>query len=553
MIGIRTLLAAAFSLLAGCGGSALPGPEPWLRDEAHERGLTFSWASGHDQRYYFPEIMGGGAALFDLEGDGDLDAYLVQAGSVLLAAAERPGNRLFRNRGAGKFEDISTDSGSDDRGYGMGVAAGDADGDGRTDLYVTNLEANVLLRNRGDATFANRTGNTGDASWSTSAAFVDLDRDGDLDLYVTNYVHWSVADERVCIARPHSEDYCSPNSYSAPAFDSLFENDGRGAFTDVSQASGIRAVAANGLGVVCLDQDGDGWTDVFVANDQTLNQLWRNKGALRFQNVAVVVGCAVDQQGRKKAGMGTDAADVDFDGDEDLLVVNLAGETDSFYRNDGARFSERTPVMGLAATSRPFTRFGVGFADFDQDGFLDLYQANGRVTRLPESAVERPFEEPNVVMRGSALRFEEVLPRGGTRELLIATSRGAALGDVDGDGGIDVLVVNRDADAYLLMNRVPGRGHWLAFRVREEGGRHALGARLSTEHEGRAIVRTVRSAYGYCTANAPWVHLGLAARKRLESDVLVTWADGEEEVFAGPFEGDRIHDLRRGAGSVTGR
>jgi hypothetical protein len=550
-VRIPTKVVALSAAAAACGGAdPAPVPSAWFSEEAGVRGLVFTWQSGHAERHYLPEIMGGGAALLDLEEDGDLDVYLVQAGSIVAAPEQRPGNQLFTNDGAGRFTDASARSGADERGYSMGVAAGDADDDGRTDLYVTNVGPNVLLANAGGGVFRDATeaAGVGDTSWSTSAAFADYDGDGDLDLYVANYIRWSVADEKTCYTKPHPEDYCSPNSYNAPALDTLYRNEGAGAFRDVSFEAGLRAITGNGLGVVCTDFDGDGWTDFFVANDGMPNQLWRNRGDGTFVDLAVAKGCAVDQDGRKKAGMGVDAADVDFDGDEDLLVVNLSGETDSFYRNDATHFADRTPLVGLAGASRPFTRFGVGFADLDDDGFLDLYQANGRVTRRPEETGARPFDEPNLLFRGSAGKFEEVQPRGGTPLLLSATSRAAAFGDLDGDGGIDVVVVNRDSPAYLLMNRVPGRGHWIAFRAREPSGRDALGAILETEAGGRVIRRTVRSAYSYCAASDPRVHLGLGSADVLAGDVRVTWADRSQELFRGPFEAGRVHELRRGAG-----
>jgi hypothetical protein len=234
--------------------------------------------------------------------------------------------------------------------------------------------------------------------------------------------------------------------------------------------------------------------------------------------------------------------------------VNLAGESDSFYRNDGGRFSDRTPLVGLAGPSRPFTRFGTGFADFDDDGLLDLYQANGRVTRRPGELGAGGFDEPNLLFRGTAAgRFEEVLPRGGTSVLLAHTSRAAAFGDLDGDGGIDLVVVNRDAPAYLLLNRVPGRGNWIAFRLRERSGREALGAVLRTEVGGRTLVRTARSAYSYCAASDPRVHLGLGTETELAADVRVTWADQTEEIFRGPFAASTVHELRRGTGPAAQR
>jgi len=538
----------AWPALAACGGADPQGEPGWFVEEAHERGVDFRWESGHEERHYFPEIMGGGAALLDVEEDGDLDLYLVQAGPITAAPAARPGNRLYLNQGAGRFRDASRDSGADDHGFGMGVAAGDANGDGLCDLYVTNVGPNALLENQGDGRFVDRTAAAGveEPAWSTSAAFFDPDRDGDLDLFVVNYIRWSVADEITCYTKPHPEDYCSPNSYAAPAPDTLYLNQGAGRFQDVSFEAGLRASFGNGLGIVCLDHDGDGWNDVFVANDGMLNQLWRNRDGTHFEDVGVSSGCAVDQDGRKKAGMGTAAVDFDFDGDEDLLVVNLAGEADSFYRNDGTHFSDRTPLVGLTGISRPFTRFGLGFADFDDDGLVDLYQANGRVTRRPE-ATERVFDEPNLVFRGSEQgRFEELLPRGGTARELSATSRAAAFGDLDGDGGLDVVVVNRDAPAYLLMNRVAGRGHWIGFRLRERGGRDALGASLWADVGARRVLRVVRSAYSYCAASDPRVHLGLGAEAGVRA-VLVRWADGEEERF-GDFEAGRVFELTRGRG-----
>ncbi len=525
----------------------------WFANEAEARGLAFTWESGHRERHYFPEIMGGGAALFDMEEDGDLDAFLVQAGRIDAPLEERPGDRLFRNDGAGRFADVSAESGAADRGYGMGVATGDADGDGWTDLYVTNVGPNALYLNEGQGRFEDATARAGvgDPSWSTSAGFLDHDADGDLDLFVVNYVRWSIGDELTCFSKPHPVDYCSPNSYRAPAPSTLYRNEGDGTFRDVSVEAGLRAAFGNGLGLVCSDFDGDGWIDVFVANDGMPNQLWRNRGDASFVDVGIQAGCAVDQDGKNKAGMGVHAADVDEDGDEDVLVVNLSGESDSFYRNDGAYFSDRTLRVGLAAVSRPFTRFGTGFQDFDDDGLLDLYVANGRIARSAEEGGARPYDELCLLFRGtSAGRFEEVLPRGGTHPPCLGTSRAAAFGDVDGDGGVDVLVVNRDGPAYLLMNRAE-RGHWIEFRVRERNGRDALGAVLRTRVGERTILRTVRSAYSYCAASDPKVHIGLGAHAGIEEGITIRWADGVLETFAAGYRAGQVHELRRGREAVV--
>jgi hypothetical protein len=423
--------------------------------------------------------MGGGAALFDMDGDGDLDAYLVQSGSLIDPGPQAGVNRLFENDGAGRFHDVTEGSGADDDGYGMGVAVGDYDDDGDPDLYVTNYGPNVLLRNEGGGRFTDVTSvsGVGHPGWGTSAAFVDHDADADLDLFVTNYVNWSLDNEQDCFNTAWRPDYCMPTNYNAPAADVLYRNDGDGRFTDVTADAGLNTSFGNGLGVVCADYDGDGLTDVFVANDAMLNQLWMNRKDAKFLDESLLRGCALDEHGRTKAGMGVAAEDFDDDGDPDLLVVNIEAETDSFFRNDDGFFSDHTGEAGLGATSRLYTRFGTGLVDFDNDGLLDLYQANGRVIATAEPLVADPYAEPNMLFAGLENgRFEAVSPQGGTVETLPATSRAAAFGDVDGDGAVDVVVVNRDAPAYLLLNVVPDRGHWIRFRVLERSGRDALGA-----------------------------------------------------------------------------
>ncbi len=541
---------------AACGDSAdsaveEPGGEPWFEECARERGIDFVHDCGHGgDLLLLPEIMCGGAALFDADGDGDLDAYLVQAGGIRAPRERRPPNRLYRNRGDGTFDDVTERSGAGDRGYGMGVATGDFDGDGDVDLYVTNVGPNTLLRNDGGGRFTDVTAEAGvgEPAWSSSAAFFDYDRDGDLDLYVVNYIRWSLDVERECTSPFGGPDYCSPRSYAAPAPDTLYRNDGGGRFTDVSEAAGIRRAFGNGLGVATADFDGDGREDVFVANDGTLNQLWRNLGDGTFEDRALLAGCAMDTQGVAKAGMGVVAADLDDDSDVDLLVQNLGGETDSFYRNDDGVFCDRTATAGLAATSRRFTRFGIGLHDYDVDGLVDLLVVAGRVTRSAAPLADDPFAEPNLLYRGvGPARFEEALPRGGTRRRLVFSSRGAAFGDVDGDGGVDALVVNRDAPAHLFRNVAPRRGHWVSLRVVERNGGDALGAVVTVDLGSRRITRGVHTATSYCSASDPRVHVGLGAVDRVDG-VMVRWVDGSAEMFAIPAV-DRVVTLRRGEGA----
>jgi hypothetical protein len=402
----------------------------------------------------------------------------------------------------------------------------------------------------------------GDPGWGCSTAFLDYDHDGDLDLFVCNYVNWSKDTEPVCFNDFGAPDYCLPRNFNAPALDTLYRNDGDAGFTDVTEAAGLDAYFGTGLGVVCYfgtglgvvcgDFNGDGTTDIFVANDGMRDQLWSNQGDGRFLDIGLTAGCAVDQEGKLKAGMGVTAADVDDDGDLDLLVCNIRHESDSFFINEGEFFRDATATGGLASLSRPFTRFGMSWTDFDNDGRLDLYQANGRVMRQAVMHSKDPYAEPNLLLIGrDALRFEPFEPRGGTVEPLIATSRAAAFGDIDNDGGIDVLVVNRDAEAHLLRNVMAARGQWLILRVVEEHGRDAYGATVRLTVGDRVITRDVRAAYSYLASNDPRVHVGLGDADRVES-VTVQWTDGTTDSF-GSFAADQIVTLRRAAVGMAGR
>ncbi len=556
-----TLGLLAALAVASCGGdapstdvtdtSSKAAPAIWFEEVGAERGLVFQHESGHDERYLYPEIVCGGAALFDMDGDGDLDAYLVQSGGVDVAEAERPGNQLFENVGGGRFEDVTAGSGADDRGFGIGVSAADYDNDGDVDLYVCNLGENALLRNDGTGRFEDVTLATGTSEdlFSAGAAFFDYDNDGDLDLWVVNYILWSIGDERVCYGKTRGETYCGPMSYGKPAPDTLFRNEGDGTFTDVSIEAGIRSSLGNGMGIGISDFDGDGMLDIFIANDEMKDQLWINRRGESFVERGVAFGCAADQDGQIKAGMGVGVIDFDNDGDEDLLVVNLTGEYDSFFLNEGTHFVDRTASVGLTTASQAFTRFGVGFVDFDQDGELDLFESNGRVTHGLTSEYADPFAELNLVYRGvpGANRFEVVQPQGGTREPLAGTSRGVAFGDVDGDGAVDALVVNRDGPAHLLLNRaaaLPGERNWIRLRLVDHG-RDALGAVVSMRAGAREITRRVRTSTSYASANDPRVQVGLGALGEV-TGVRVRWMDGTVEEF-GALAAGRDWTLRKGS------
>ena len=549
---MKSGIAVALACSVACAPSqevATPAASapPWFEDVAVSRGVTFVHESGHQARYLLPEIMGGGAALLDIDGDGYLDMLLVQSGNISASPGAPAGHRLYRNRGDATFEDVSEASGiAAVPGYGMGVAIADYDNDGDTDIYLTNLGANALLQNDGRGRFTDVTRKAGVAGsgWSTSATFADIDADADLDLVVTRYLDWRPEVERECYSLTGLVDYCSPKNYDAPTSDLLFRNNGNGTFSDISRAAGLTTAVGNGLGVIADDVNGDGRVDFFVANDGTPNHLWINQDGARFTEAALLSGVAIDQDGAPKAGMGVHAADVDDDGDNELIVMNLDTESDSFFRNEGRFFIDDTIKVGLRVVSRRFTRFGVAFMDFDNDARLDLYEANGRVGLQAETFAADPYAEPNLLFRGTNDgRFEEVTPRGGTARPLIATSRAAAFGDLDNDGGIDIVVANRDAAPHVLRNVAPARGHWLLLRVLERSGRDAIGARLSITTGSRTIRRDVRTGYSYLAANDPRVHIGLGDGAKVES-IMVRWVDGTEQRF-GPFDADQIVELRR--------
>jgi hypothetical protein len=527
--------------------AAPPAIKNWLSEEAQQRGLVFNHVSGHRATFLMPEIMGGGAALFDMDQDGDLDAYLVQSGSLYEDTETQPTNELFANQGAGQFENVTERSGADHAGYGMGVACGDVDGDGDIDLYVTNFGLNVLLVNDGKGYFTDDTeaALVGDPSWSTSAAFVDLENDGDLDLFVCNYLDWTATNELPCRNQMGTPDYCSPLNYETPAADTVYLNEDTGGFTNWSATFGTTTHPATGLGVVCADFDGNGRIEIFVANDGMPNFLWSSTES-GWNEVAQARGCALDGDGIAKAGMGVEVGDLDDDGDPDLLVGNLRLQSDSFYRNDGALFRDRTVASRLGAVSRPFTRFGLGFVDLDNDGSLDLYEANGRVMREAHTYSEDPYAEPNLLFRGLQDNlFEPLTPQGGIHEQRAFNSRAAAFGDIDNDGGIDVLIVNIDGPAQLLRNVVPDRGAWISFELLD-AGKQSLHARVSIDIDSHKRYRYVRAAASYQASNDPRVHFGLGDQL-VAGAVTVTWPDGNVETY-GDLNANQSHVLRRGAG-----
>ncbi|MFN0084163.1 MAG: CRTAC1 family protein [Blastocatellia bacterium] len=540
---------------------------PLFVDAAARAGLAFRHFTGATGELYMPEIMGAGAALLDYDNDGDLDVYLIQ-GRVLnekkglndarfpVPKGWRPGNRLFRSEripgGALKFTDVTEASGAGFDGYGMGAATGDYDNDGDVDLYLTNFGGNALLRNNGNGTFTNVTRESGvdDPRWSASAAFLDYDRDGDLDLFVCNYLDFTVRGNKRCLAPTGEPDYCAPNVYR-PQPSRLFRNEGGGRFADATQAAGLGAAFGPALGVASADFNGDGWTDIYVANDGAANLLWVNRGDGTFEERGLMAGAAYSADGAARAGMGLAVNDFDNDGDEDILVTNLTRQGSTLFRNDGTgRFEDATIDQNLAQPSFLSTGFGVAWFDYDQDGWRDAFAANGAVTLLPGLRGQPyPYRQANQLFHNEGGKgFREVTNAAGPPFRLSEVSRGAALGDLDNDGDLDLLVTNNNGPVRLLLNQAAAGAHWLQVRVLDATNRDALGARVALlRPEGRQLWNRVHTDGSYLSASDPRVHFGLGAESGHIS-IGVLWTDGTREMWK-TLKPDMLHTLRQKTGA----
>jgi len=524
---------------------------PIFEEVAEKVGLDFRHYNGMTGKFFLPEIMGAGAALFDYDNDGDLDVFLVQ-GSGLEAntkPGESPRGKLFRNDletgkdGSRKvrFTDVTEKSRILANGYGMGVAAGDINNDGWTDLYLTNLGSNRMYLNKGDGTFADVTSSSGtdDLRWSTSAAFLDYDRDGWLDLMLVNYADFSTTNSPTCYAQTSARDYCMPRVFRAPG-NRLLHNRGDGTFADVTVAAGIDKEFGHGLGVVSADFNDDGWIDIYVANDGDANQLWINQKDGTFKNDALLAGVAVNRDGRTEAGMGLDAGDFDGNGTDDVFVTHLMEETNTLFTNLGnAVFEDRTREAGLGMPGRRFTGFGTLFFDYDNDGRLDLFVANGAVQLLPELMRKGdpfPLGQPNQLFRNAGNgRFIEMIDQAGPAFQFLEVSRGAAFGDVDNDGDTDVLVTNNNGPVRLLLNQPGNRNHWLGLRFVSKSGRDLLGTQVEIVITKNQILRRrVRTDGSYLSANDARVLVGLGDVTRVET-VRVRWPDGSVGELKSPL------------------
>lgn len=564
--------------------ASTPSTPPQFVEEAAARGLDFVHFNGMTGKLYFPEMTGGSVALFDYDGDGDLDVYFGQDNlyfddtpemSILPSRYPHPvTDRLYRNEliseggdGELRFTDVTEEVGLAVYGNNMGIAAGDIDNDGDVDLYLTNSGPNHLLRNDGGKAFVDivEASGTDDDRWSVAAAFFDYDHDGFLDLAVGNYVEFREGTVKDCTGNTGALDYCGPQSYP-PLGNRLLRNRGDGTFEDVTIKAWVDARRGSTLGLVAADFNRDGWIDLYVANDLMANELWINQKDGTFLDDAMFSGAAVDMQGLAQASMGVVAGDFNGDGAEDLFMSHLSMEMNTLYLNDGqGMFRDASRESGLGLPSWSATGFGTSLGDFDHDGWLDLYVGNGAVKRVEaqKNAQEKhPLREPNSFYRGTGSgNFVDVPAAERVDVVHSEVTRGVATGDLDNDGDLDLVLANNGGPARLLRNthieNATSTADWVGFRVLTQVGststgeaiwRDAIGAAVTLETSGeRDLVRRVRTDGSYAAASDPRVHFGVAGSK--PESVVVWWPSGEKERFAVTSAG-RYHDLRQGEGSA---
>jgi tetratricopeptide (TPR) repeat protein len=512
-------------------GTQGSGASPRFVDDADVAGLRFTFDNGVERLHHIPETMSGGLAMLDYDGDGWLDVFAVQGGKFPPGPdTPNTGDRLFRNRRDGTFEDVTERSGiaALPRGYGHGVTVGDFDNDGHPDLFITRWRSYALFRNKGDGTFEDftkRAGLEGSRDWPTSAAFADLDGDGDLDLYVCHYLAWDSDHPKTCWDKEHQVfAFCGPPEFN-PMPDHLFRNDG-GRFVDVSAEAGIVDRTGQGLGVVANDLDGDGRVDLFVANDQSAKFLFLNRGGLRFEEVGHLSGVASNNAGLYTASMGVACGDPNGDGLPDLAVTNFYNEYTALYQNlGGGIFSDHTAEVGLAVASRYRLGFGMAFFDFNNDGRLDLVTANGHVD---DNRTDVPQRMPAQLFAGtgSGRKMVDVTDRAGPPFQVPLLGRGLAAGDLDNDGRVDVLILSQNQPLSYFHNRTDC-GHWLTLRLEgRSSNRDAVGARVAVLAGGVKRFGWRIGGGSYQSASDPRLHFGLGEIDHVES-VEVTWPSGK--------------------------
>jgi enediyne biosynthesis protein E4 len=530
-----------------------PGPIVFENTIARS-GIAFKMNNSASPRRHQVETMLAGIAVFDYNNDGWMDIYFSNGATLpgMDKSDARFWNRLYRNNGDGSFTDVTAEAGVRGAGFAMGVAAADYDNDGWEDLYVTGVNKNQLFHNNGDGTFSDVTEKAGVAglhrtlgkTWSISAGWFDYDNDGRLDLFVTNYVNWSLETEPVCKIG-EIVAYCAPGSYTGqPSM--LYHNNGNGTFTDVSEASGIDKLTGKGMGVAFADYDVDGFSDIFVSNDTYRNFLFHNNRNGTFTEVGINSGVAYNENGKSIAGMGTDFRDVDNDGLPDIFVVAMIGDTFPLFLNRGKFFSDVTSSSGVGAATIGITGWGAGIADFDNDGWKDLFAACASILDNSEEIDHLPAKLPNRVLRNTGQkRFVDVSAAAGPSFVVPQAHRGAAFGDFNNDGRIDVVVTNQNTLPDLFLNRSRNGNHWLLVRlVGTRSNRDGLGARLKATPAGGGapVYNHATTSTGFSASSDPRVHLGLGGAARVDK-LEIWWPSGAHQSLS-DVKADQVLTVR---------
>jgi hypothetical protein len=482
-----------------------------------------------------PETMAGGVAVFDYNNDGRLDIFFTNGADIrtLNKTSPKYSNRLFEGDGKGGFKDVTAKAGLAGSGFDNGVAVGDYDNDGFKDLFVGGVHGAHLYHNNGDGTFTDVTAKSGIARsdpehgplWSVGGAWVDVNNDGRLDLFVVNYLAWNIDTEPACEAAPGRRDYCHPKFYK-PTPNRLFLNNGDGTFRDISAEAGIRGHPGKGMGVGVADYDLDGLPDLFVPNDKVYNSLFHNLGGGKFEEVAFKANVALSDSGQFISGMGIDFQDVDNDGYPDIVFVALDNETFPLFRNTGkGEFADATLSSGLARSSTPMAGYSPNIADFDNDGWKDIFVARGHV-QSTGSGARMPIDQPNTVFRNTGgAKFQEMTAEAGFAARP-ARHRGSAVGDFNGDGRLDVVATALSAPAEVWINDSPGAGNWIALDLEgTKSNRDGIGARIKVVAGSLTQYRQVSFASGYASSSAGPAHFGLGAHAAADL-IEIRWPSG---------------------------